>query len=162
MHEESDVRVEVSSPHVSWYKKQIVVMDPDHFFLLLDLSNHGRKLIVHLLILLPELLPSQIVLEIVKALKVMKEGTEDCFVELEELADGLRLEEYWDTAIRLQDIGNLLLFPFTLGNDTRPPDPDNLDHLALLSKLKHGRVEHGFGLADLPSSCHLVLVDCNR
>lgn len=78
-------------------------MDPDHLPLLLELEDDLGELAVDLLVLLPELLPPQVVFEVIKALEVVEEGAEDGLVELEELVQGLLREEYWVATVLPED-----------------------------------------------------------
>ena len=125
-------------------------MNPDHFPLLFEFSDYLGELRVHRLVLLPQLLLAEVVLEVIQALEVVEQGAQYGLMEVEELADGLILEEDGDAAVGLEDLRDLVLLPLTLRDDARPANPDDLHHLPLLSKLKHGRVEHGFGGTHLP------------
>lgn len=125
-------------------------MYPDHLALLFEFSDYLGKLRVHRLVLLPQLLLAEVVLEVIQALEVVEQGAQYGLMEVEELADGLILKEDRDAAIGFEDLRDLVLLSLTLCDDARPPDPDDLHHLPLLSQLKHGRVEHGFGGPHLP------------
>jgi hypothetical protein len=54
VHEETNVGVQVTPSNIRRYQKKIVVMDPDHFPLLLLLCDDLGKVSVDLLVLLPE------------------------------------------------------------------------------------------------------------
>ena len=144
MHEEPNIGIQVSPADIGRYQEQIVVMNPDHLPLLFELSDYLGKLRVHRLVLLPQLLLAEVVLEVIQALEVVEEGSQHGLMEVQELANGFILKEDRDAAIGFEDLRDLVFLSLTLCDDARPPDPDDLHHLTLFSQLKHGRVEHGF------------------
>ena len=117
-------------------------MDPDHLPLLLELEDDLGELAVDLLVLLPELLPPQVVFEVIKALEVVEEGAEDGLVELEELLQGLLREEYWVATVLPEDFCDFSRLAIVFRDDTRPPETYDLDHLFLFTHFKQCRVEH--------------------
>lgn len=57
-------------------------MYPDHLFVLLQFYDTFSECTVDVDISLPQLLPSQVIFEIVKALKVVEEGPQHCLMEI--------------------------------------------------------------------------------
>lgn len=108
-------------------------MDPYHLFILFQLCDALSKGTVHLTISLPEFLSSQVILEVIKTLKVMEERSQNCLMEIEELFDCLLIKEDRYASIVLEDFGDLLSFTLVLRDYTRPSNPYDLNHLSLLS-----------------------------
>lgn len=102
MHEEADVGIKVTLTDIGRHQEQIVVMDPYHLFLLLQLKDSGGKLIVNVLVFGPELLPSQIVLKIIQTLEVMKERPQYGFMKVEKLLNCLIVKEDWHAPVWLE------------------------------------------------------------
>jgi hypothetical protein len=65
VHEKADVRIEVATADIGRHEKQIVVVDPDHLSLLLELCDGLRKLTVDLDVLLPQLRSTKIILKVI-------------------------------------------------------------------------------------------------
>ena len=72
MHEEPNIAIQVSPADIGRHQEQIVVMNPDHLPLLFELSDYLGELRVYRLVLLPQLLLAEVVLEVIQALKVVE------------------------------------------------------------------------------------------
>ena len=112
-------------------------MYPDHLPILFQFNYALSECTVDIHISLPQFLPPQIIFEIIKALEVVEEGPQHCLMEIEELFNCRLVEKNWHAAIVFEHFGNFLGLTVVLGDDTRPPYPDNLYHLPLFSQFKH-------------------------
>ena len=61
-------------------------------------------------------------------------------MEVQEVLNGVRIEENGYAAIGSKDLSDFLGFLLTLWYNTRPSNADNFNHLFLLPQLKQGGV----------------------
>lgn len=108
-------------------------MDPHHLLLLLNVKDGSGELLVNVLIFLPELTGIQVVFNVIESLEVVEKWSQDCLMEIKEVFDGIRIEEYWDATVWFEDLCDFLGLLLILGDDSRPANAHDLDHLLLLS-----------------------------
>lgn len=101
MHEKTNVCIQVAATDIRRNQKEIIIMDPDHFLLLFHFEDHGGKFLVDILVLLPELGAIEVVLDIVEALKVVEQGSQNRFMEVEEVLNRIRVKENRYTSVPL-------------------------------------------------------------
>lgn len=115
-------------------------MNPYHLSILFQFCDTLCESTVDIDVSLPEFLSSQVILEVIQAFKVMEERPQDGLMEIQKLLDRGLVEKDGDTSVILEDVSDFLGFPVVLRDDTRPSNPDDLDHLPLFSKFKHCRI----------------------